>query len=157
MADFVTVLFAQHVTGAYLARAQLEDAGIPCYLANEHQVALGVRYAQVLGGIEVKVPEPEAARALALLQEEYIPDAKSPVATDALTGSSASSPAAPLPPPPEAFLSDIACPRCQSPRLECKQSPRLLSLLFACLVSIYIPTTYKRRYTCLNCGHTWKD
>jgi hypothetical protein len=157
MAGFVTVLSTLNVSMAYLARAQLEDAGIPCYLANEHQVALGVRYSNLLGGIEVKVPEPEAARALALLQEEYIPEAKSPVATDALTGSSTSSPADPLPPPPEAFLSDIACPRCQSPRLECKQSPRLLPMLLACLASIYAPTTYKRRYTCLNCGLKWKD
>jgi hypothetical protein len=52
---------------AQLARAQLEDAGIPCMLANATQSGLAPMFDATEGGVQVKVPADRAEEARTLL------------------------------------------------------------------------------------------
>jgi hypothetical protein len=55
---------------AHLARARLEDADIPCLLANEAQAGLAMMFDASRSGVQVKVPADRAEEAKALLAEE---------------------------------------------------------------------------------------
>ena len=56
---------------AHVAKLQLEDAGIPCYLDNEHTGTMLWHAQPAVGGIELRVPAPfleQAREALEALQ-----------------------------------------------------------------------------------------
>jgi hypothetical protein len=55
---------------AELARARLEDAGIPCMLANAEQSGLAMMFDASRSGVQVKVPAARADEARALLGTE---------------------------------------------------------------------------------------
>ena len=72
MADASLVQVARYDTrgDAHLARTRLEDAGIPCMLANEAQAGLAMMFDSSRSGVQVKVPADRAEEAKALLDEE---------------------------------------------------------------------------------------
>lgn len=55
---------------AQLARAQLEDAGIPCMLANAEQSGLAPMFDATEGGVQVKVTADRADDARAVLSRK---------------------------------------------------------------------------------------
>ena len=55
---------------AQLARARLEDAGIPCMLANQEQSGLAPMFDATEGGVQVKVAADRAEEARALLESD---------------------------------------------------------------------------------------
>lgn len=63
------VTIARHDTtgDAHLAKAQLEDAGIPSVLANEEQSGLATMFDATRNGVEVKVPQDQAHNARTVL------------------------------------------------------------------------------------------
>jgi hypothetical protein len=55
---------------AQLAKTQLEDAGIPCMLANAEQAGLAMMFDASRSGVQVKVPADRADDARALLESD---------------------------------------------------------------------------------------
>lgn len=55
---------------AHLAKAQLDDAGIPCMLANEDLAGLSMFFDPSRSGVQVKVPADRADEARSVLAEE---------------------------------------------------------------------------------------
>jgi predicted dienelactone hydrolase len=66
----VTVARYETQGEAQLAKAQLDDAGIRCMLANVGQSGLAPMFDATEGGVQVKVPAPRADEARALLASE---------------------------------------------------------------------------------------
>ena len=66
------VIVARYDTAgdAQLAKTQLEDAGIPCMLANAEQSGLAPMFEAIEGGVQVKVPAAQADEARALLASD---------------------------------------------------------------------------------------
>lgn len=54
---------------AYLAKAQLDDACIPCVLAHESMAGLPMVFDSERGGVKLKVPESHADEARAVLRD----------------------------------------------------------------------------------------
>jgi hypothetical protein len=63
----VTVARYESTGEAQLAKTQLEDAGIPCLLANAEQSGLAPMFDTTEGGVQVKVPADRADEARAVL------------------------------------------------------------------------------------------
>jgi hypothetical protein len=63
----VTVARYDTTGDAHLAQAQLEDAGIPCMLANADQAGLAMMFDPSRSGVQVKVPADRADEARAVL------------------------------------------------------------------------------------------
>ena len=59
----VTVARYDSTGEAQLAKAQLDDAGIPCMLANADQSGLAPMFDATEGGVQVKVPADRADEA----------------------------------------------------------------------------------------------
>lgn len=55
---------------AQIARAKLEAAGLPAYVADEHTNNADWLYSQALGGVRLQVPSSAVEQAIALLQTE---------------------------------------------------------------------------------------
>lgn len=53
---------------ARLAKTQLDDAGIPCMLANEDQAGLSLLFDPSRSGVQVKVPSDRAEEARSVLE-----------------------------------------------------------------------------------------
>ena len=66
----VTVSRYDTTGDAQLAKTQLEDAGIPCMLANAEQSGLAPIFEGTEGGVQVKVPAARADEARALLASD---------------------------------------------------------------------------------------
>ena len=66
----VTVSRYDTIGDAQLAKTQLEDAGIPCMLANAEQSGLAPMFEGTEGGVQVKVPAARADEARALLASD---------------------------------------------------------------------------------------
>ena len=72
MPDDRLVTVARYDTAgeAQLAKTQLDDAGIPCMLANADQSGLAPMFEGTEGGVQVKVPAARADEARALLASD---------------------------------------------------------------------------------------
>jgi hypothetical protein len=66
----VTVARYDTAGEAQLAKTQLDDAGIPCMLANAEQSGLAPMFEATEGGVQVKVPVARADEARALLASD---------------------------------------------------------------------------------------
>jgi len=66
----VTVARYASTGDARLAQAQLEDADIPCMLANADQAGLAMMFDPSRSGVQVKVPADRAEEARAVLGDE---------------------------------------------------------------------------------------
>jgi flagellar biosynthesis/type III secretory pathway M-ring protein FliF/YscJ len=66
----VTVARCDSEGDAQLAKAQLEDAGIPCMLANAEQAGLAMMFDASRSGVQVKVPADQVEEARTLLAAE---------------------------------------------------------------------------------------
>ena len=55
---------------AELAKAQFDDAGIPCMLANAEQAGLAMLFDSSRSGVQVKVPADRAEEAQTLLEAD---------------------------------------------------------------------------------------
>ena len=56
---------------AHVARASLEAAGIPAFVADEHTINMYWLYCQAMGGVRLQVPEAAMADARELLAEDF--------------------------------------------------------------------------------------
>lgn len=69
--DALTTIARYDTQGAArLAKTQLDDAGIPCMLANEDQAGLSLLFDPSRNGVQVKVPADRADEARSVLDED---------------------------------------------------------------------------------------
>lgn len=66
---FVAVRSYDDYISAHIIMGRLKEEFINCYLQDEHTVTTGPFLSNIIGGIKLMVPEPQAERALDLLQQ----------------------------------------------------------------------------------------
>lgn len=136
MSGLVTLWKFRDLPEALLAKSKLESEGITAFLVNDEMIRMDWFWSNLIGGIWLQVPEPEAARALELLQEP-IPDS--------LTVDE-SSPAYMQP----------RCPKCGSLDVEDLGSGSVIS------VGTWLNSTFNLHsktdaWHCSDCGHNWQN
>jgi hypothetical protein len=119
---------------AHMAKARLEEEGIPAFVRDAHTIGIQWLYSIALGGVRVEVDEQDEERAKELLQTDF---------SEQLTEEQWSGHAHP----------DLRCPRCGSDDVvRSGLSPRtgLMSLLK------WTPfSSSRRKLTCRTCGRIW--
>ena len=182
MTRFVTVAAYLYPTDAYLARARLEAAGIPCVLANEHMTRMNWAITNALHGIQAQVPEADAARALAILRDDADHSLESWVAfeQEEAAGTEGSSEDSSAAGPDESggmgrqttpadgtsrtdgylaeFLAETpegVCPRCGSANVKPRNLARVLRVLLVFALFFSPLPDRRRRFCCRDCGHRW--
>ena len=130
---------------AYIARSKLESAEIPCFLANEHLVAVDRLYVNAVQGVNLTVWESDAAMAKELLaedlsQEDIAPEDRecAPDLEKAL------------------FEPEFVCPRCGSDDIA-KISLRRILLVTPLL--LFLPPVVSRKAICRcrACSRIWRE
>jgi hypothetical protein len=143
MPDLATIASYDHPEQAFLFKAKLESEGIFALVADDHMVTTNWLYSRALGGVRLRVREPDALRALAVLndgecQVEVAPDEG------------------------EMSVEKPRCPLCGSDNAEYEEfRPRIFFLSWFVTWSI-IPPGFplpfrKRKWKCDGCGHSWKE
>jgi hypothetical protein len=56
---------------AHVAKASLDVADIPAFIADEHTINMGWLYSNVLGGVRLKVPAQDAEKAQEILSRDF--------------------------------------------------------------------------------------
>jgi hypothetical protein len=118
---------------AHLARAKLENEGIPAYVRDAHTIGVQWLYSIALGGVRVEVEERDAERALALLEE----DLSGQVTEEHWY---------------RQVHPDLRCPRCGSDEI-LRSGPPPRTGLRGLLDRFSKPPS--RTLTCRVCGRTW--
>ena len=113
---------------ANMVKSQLESAGIPAFVADEHTVGMNWLYSNALGGVKVQVPESLASEAQSILATESEPT-------------------------PE--LGAETCPKCGNNNTEDSLDKRGSFLTWALLgLPLLLPAEKKR---CNECSHRWRS
>lgn len=116
---------------ANLLRGKLEDEGIPAYIFDENTVTLNPLYSIAVGGIKVKVREPDYEAALAVYKE----------VNNAPHTNEDNEP--------------VTCPYCGSAHIEAGRGLRSTGAFASFIISILTFTYPLHRdelYTCQDCG-----
>ncbi len=72
--NFVTVATFSNAFNAHVLKGRLDSEGIPCFIKDEHTVAMNPFYNGALGGIKLQVRQEDEIEARRLLAEMgYIP------------------------------------------------------------------------------------
>jgi len=132
MAKTVLVASFSFPHEAQIARASLESAGIPAFIADEHTISMQWLYSNALGGVKVLVPVEYAEEAKSILNTDYSADVEAQCGTDA-----------------------IACPGCASnnadPHTKGKRSAFVVFMLLGFPLAFY-----KHGFKCADCGRFWE-
>lgn len=122
---------------AHQCRMVLEEAGLDCWMADEHMTGMHFQLGIAVGGVKVFVRRRELQTAREILQA--VPAA---VAAD---------------PQGESTQDTQACPRCGAPTVPSAPVTQRVETLSMFLV-FGVPFAQKRTpYACEACGHTWTD
>jgi hypothetical protein len=150
---WVTVATFWQSTEAHIARLKLESEEIDCVLIDENLVATDWLYANAVGGIKLRVPEEDAARARQILSER--PPAIALEADEIRD---------------EADRAEtiLVCPECGSSRVDrplmirrniwAMAAMMLMAttiLIFALPVLLVVYFVWLRPYHCQACDHVW--
>lgn len=141
----VTIATFDDLGVACIARGRLESAGVPCFLLNEHLVAMNPLYANLVHGIGLVVFERDEAVARELL-------------TGGLSRADLAEEDKALGPDIETalFEPDLACPRCGS--TDIKEFSLRRPLLAVSFLLFGMPLKFgASAYTCRICGRKWRD
>jgi predicted RNA-binding Zn-ribbon protein involved in translation (DUF1610 family) len=134
--SLVTVRRYRDLTEALVGRAQLESAGIPAWIADEHLVRMNWFYSNLLGGMRLQIEIRDEAAALEILDEG--------VPASIEYGQE------------EAYVQPT-CPKCGSAEITLgagTESGRSLIALY--LLSLPVPPR-EAAWHCNLCGAIWKD
>ena len=141
MSEFITIAVYADELKAQLARGALEQADIPCFLADEYLAALRWVYAPV-GGLHLKIAEEDIEKAVTILlgtgtNRSEFEEAGLRVAEAEEARATAT---------PEGV-----CPCCGG--TDITGGNKLLALVFLLVAFLPYPGT---RYRCKTCWHRWK-
>lgn len=134
--ELVTLRAYRDPVSAHVARAILDEAGIPSFVWDEHVIGVQWLYSTALGGAKLKVARRDVKRATEVLARHgeselgSVPEGRLPAADG-----------------------DI-CPECGSGAVE---PSRLFRSSLATSLCTGLPLiAWRRRWICHACGHTWK-
>lgn len=128
---FVPIQAYQNYVDAHIIKGRLEEAGINCWLKDEHTVTTNPIWTNAIGGIKLMVVEEQLKEAVSLLQE-----------FDAERQSSR------------------ACVNCGSHNLEYVSTPRKASNWLSALASFFFgdyAIAPDKVYHCFDCKHESPD
>jgi DNA-directed RNA polymerase subunit RPC12/RpoP len=134
--NLVTIRAYDDAISAYIAKTRLEGEGIDCYVHDENIVTLNPLYNFAVGGVKLRVDEPDKERALEILKEiDATPHTDN---TDKI----------------------IACPSCGSTELyadfkSMKDAKGILAAITSFLLAVF-PIYYRSVYRCKKCGIEFK-
>ena len=154
--DIVTLRTYSDPVAVALAKAYLEDAGIPCFLADQMAAAMPAVFGAAIG-IRLQVMEKDAEEAHRLLNHLDEELAESVIVEDGLSGDDEEAAMAKSPEitGQTAPTVDAQCPRCRSTRIEKEYLPTFGRLLITLLL-LGLPLLFLTpRRTCRTCGHTF--
>lgn len=113
---------------AQIARASLEHAGIPAFIADEQTIHMDWLMSDAMGGIRLHVAKEHEVEAIKILQTDF---------SDALNA--------------ELGIEEEACPRCGSTAIEPHAPGKVPA--FVSFLLLGIPLFFKRSgYICKGCG-----
>jgi hypothetical protein len=135
--DLVTVRSFRDLPEAFVARAILEEADIPCFLQDEHMVGMIWSYSNFIGGVRLQVPRENVVQADEILSQ--------PIPASFATDSGAD-------------FEQPVCPQCGS--LDVSQSDSDRKVLAASML-IGLPLPFRKpsrdKWKCHHCGCRWID
>jgi len=134
--SLVTLATFSKPTDAYLALGKLQADGIDAVVFDDNVVSVNWLYSNAVGGVKLKVREPEVQRAMEILSEDL-----SAIAEIDET-------APPVQPA-------VQCPRCSSSAVSPENFSRRAIFLSWLLLGFPLPL-FRRRWACASCGHRWK-
>ncbi|MEJ2361760.1 MAG: DUF2007 domain-containing protein [Gammaproteobacteria bacterium] len=70
-ADLITIASYSFPHEAHVARANLDAAGIPAFIADEHTINMQWLYSNALGGVRLQVPAQYVDKAREVLSQDY--------------------------------------------------------------------------------------
>lgn len=129
---------ADPVSEAELAKMKLKSYGIECFLAGKNFVGMYWLCSGADRGVKLQVKESDATKALEILKNNKQTDHEE-TNEDLIT---------------ESF--DALCPKCLSENIEYEKFSKKAFYLSILFLRFPFPLL-KKRYSCKNCGHTWKD
>ena len=134
--NLITVKTFDNAIGAHILQAKLEDEGIVAHIHDENIMTVNPLLNVAVGGVKLRVDEPDVKRALEILAEVD----NTPHTND------------------EDEV--ISCPNCQSTELysdfkSMKSAGGVLSGISSFLFGVF-PIYYKRLYRCKDCGTEFK-
>ena len=132
---WMTVATFWDAGAANIARLKLESEDIACYLIDEHIVGTYWLWSNALGGIKLRVPATDAARAAELLDRSATAPARAGDDQPLYDG-------------------QVKCPRCGSEDIHKTRLDRRLVFLSILLLGAPLPI-FRRRTRCEACGFDW--
>ncbi len=140
----MTIATFNEATEAHILKGRLEAEGILCFLGDEHIIGAQPFYSAAVGGVKLRVTEQDVKEAKAILAR--IQGGESQFDYDTIE----------LAPPMQEHAEVQTCPRCGSDHVaEEKYNKTVFSLTY---LFLGFPLPFlSRKYTCYNCGNTWKD
>lgn len=117
---------------AQIARASLDAAGIPAFIADEHTVNMNWLYSNALGGVRLLVPHDRLQEAKALLESDF---------SDLLEFAQEAQP--------------ILCPTCGGSNLEAHTQGKKPAFLVFLLLGFPL-FFYRHGLRCNDCGTFWQ-
>ena len=123
----ITLTKVSYIHEADMICMQLREAGIESFIADENLGSIQPLYSGAIGGIRIQIHEDDLEKAKAILLEDE---------------------------PTEKGM--FCCPECGSDSIGYEHVSKRSAFLSLLLISF--PFTWKKRKcTCRNCGHKWKD
>lgn len=118
---------------AQIARASLDAAGIPAFVADEHTVNMNWLYSNALGGVRLMVPRGRFAEAKAILEADFSDQVEL-----------------------EATVEPVLCPTCGSDQVEPYTQGKKPAFLVFLLLGFPL-FFYRHGLRCTQCGIFWKN
>lgn len=118
---------------AQIARASLDAAGIPAFIADEHTINMNWLYSNALGGVRLLVPRARFQEAKALLEADFSDQFEL-----------------------EPAVEPVVCPNCASHAIEAHTQGKKPAFLVFLLLGFPL-FFYRHGLRCIDCGTFWKN
>jgi DNA-directed RNA polymerase subunit M/transcription elongation factor TFIIS len=124
----ITIAKVSYIHEADILCMQLEEAGIKAFMPDQHISSMQPLYSGAIGGIRVQIHESDLDQA-----RDILVASKSNIDTGI-----------------------FQCPKCSSDSVEYENVSKRSAFLSLFLFNMPF-TWFKRKCTCKDCGHKWKD
>lgn|SRR5690554_1902681 len=118
---------------AQIARASLDAAGIPAFVADEHTINMNWLYSNALGGVRLMVPRSRFAEAKTILETDFSEQLE-----------------------PEPVLEPKLCPKCGSAAVEPHTQGKKPAFLVFLLLGFPL-FFYRHGLRCTQCATFWQQ
>ena len=144
MSTFVTLARFGNPVEANIAKGRLEQAGIPCFLSDEHLITITWLYSNAVGGIRLQVHASDEAEAREILSAE-VPYGDLLAESEEVSAQEAKS----------VQEERIVCPNCGSEN--CSRELKTRRSLWLSWIFLGLPLPFfSRSKHCYRCGYDWK-